>query len=561
MFSEHYQRLYESLTQRYSLFNLAPWISENTFLDSKPFTFKNHEYQLDIISDPANTVLVNKAAQTGLSEIFARWALAVAATQDNFTLIWTFPSASDAERFTKARLDPTIAGSRLLSKSISKNINSTELKQFGANTFVYIRGTLSDTAGLSVPADVLIHDELDRSDIANVSAYVSRLQHKATKVRRLFSTPTVRGYGIDLECKTAKRKRQIWTCSHCNHKFLPSYEENVVIPGWDRPKKDINRYNLKDINWREAKLLCPNCGRVPDVGVQYREWVIENADEAYDTVAYYVSPFCAPAIITAPYLVKVSTDFNKWSEFVNQALGLTSEDDEESLTRADLEAVSVQGDFRSSDFHVLGVDMGLTCHFTVAKEHEGKFVIVHREKVSYLNFEKRRQELCREYRVLASVHDAFPYTDLVTRVTNYDPNAYGAIYVTKNSTETHTIKLQEADAQEGRLNIRAVHINRDVALDALMWAIKGKQVVAGNCDEEWIVNCLDMKRVQKFDKHGGIVYKWDKTQGIDHWHHSMLYAYIASKVRSMVSWVEAGSVPLVTKFKLPGVVLDGDLRR
>lgn len=562
LFEDHLRRLEDGLSNRYTLFNLGAWIEKYTFLDGKPFSFKDHEYQRDIISDMSGTVLVNKCAQVGLSEIFSRWALAVAGTQENFTLIWTFPSASDAERFAKARLDPTIITSPELATRISKSVNSTELKQFGSNTFIYIRGTISDTAGLSVPADVLIHDELDRSDLGNVSAYVSRLQHKPTKIRRLFSTPTVRGYGIDKECQAAKRKRQLWKCSHCNHYFLPDYELNVHIPGWDKTKKEINRYNLINIDWQAAKLLCPECGKQPDPGIEYRSWVTENPDEAYDTTAYYVSPFCAPKVIKPSQLVKDSTTYHTWAEFVNQGLGLTSEDAKEALTISDLDAACVQGDFNSSDIHVMGVDMGLVCYFTIAKEKDGKLIIVHREKCTYTEFEKRRRELCTSYRVVCSIHDAFPYTDLIARVTRFDPNAYGAVYVTKNSTETHAIKEQEEDKQEGKLNIRAVHINRDVALDALMWAFKDKNIVVGNGDDEYKLQLLDMKRVQKFDKHGGVIYKWEKTQGIDHWHHSTLYAFIASKLRSTVTWVNAATVPLVTAIRVPEVLppLWGDER-
>lgn len=551
MFSKHLEYLKDQLSKRYTIHTLGNWIQENTYIGGKNFTFKGHEYQLDIISDPAKTVLVNKAAQTGLSEIFARWALAVSCTQRNFTTIWTFPSATDASNFTKARLSPVIASSPEIQRMISTTVDSTELKQFGLDTFLYIRGTISETAGLSVPADILIHDELDRSDVANVSAYVSRLQHKPTKVRRLFSTPTVAGYGIDLECRTAKRKRQMWKCSHCNEHFLPDYERNIVIPGFDGNKREINRYNIKGIRWSEAKLLCPNCGKEPDTSVKYREWVTENPHEDYETVAYYVSPFCAPTIITPPYLVKVSTDFNKWSEFSNQALGLVADDDQEMLVVSDIQGAKIDGDFQGSDLHVLGVDMGLTCHFVVGKAAGDGFIAVHREKCAYTQFEVVRARLCREWRVVVSIHDMFPYTDLITRVVDFDPNAYGAIYVNRLSSETHTIKDQEANATEGKLNVRAVHINREIALDALMYAIKQKRVLINNVDDELIMHMLDMKRVPKFDKHGGIYYKWEKTNGVDHWHHAMLYCYIATKVRSMSSWVSIGQVPLVTSVRLP----------
>jgi hypothetical protein len=109
---------------------------------------------------------------------------------------------------------------------------------------------------------------------------------------------------------------------------------------------------------------------------------------------------------------------------------------------------------------------------------------------------------------------------------------------------------------EGKLNIRAVHINREVSFDALMWAFKGGKIVIGNGDDEFKQHMLDMKRIKKFDKNGGVFYKWEKTNGIDHWHHCLLYAFIASKLRGMLTWATPGTVPLVSKFRMPNVSLD-----
>lgn len=552
MLKEHFRRIQEGARSVYSLDNLAPWISKYTKLEGKPFTFEHHEYQRDIISDPAKTLLVNKAAQTGLSEIFARWALAACTTQDNFTIIWTFPSTSDAERFTKARLDPIIASSSELRRAVSKHVDSSELKQFNANSFAYIRGTLSETGALSVPADLLLHDELDRSDIGNIAAYVSRLQHKPTKMRRLFSTPTVAKYGIDLACETAKRKRQIWTCNHCNYKWLPSYENDIHIPGWDKPKREITKHSIKDVRWAEATLLCPNCKLVPSTDVKYREWVIENPSENYDTIAYYVSPFCAPQYLTAPYLVKVSSEFGKWSEFCNQALGLTSEDENESLTEVDIRKTLVDYSLDSSETHCMGVDLGLFCHLSIGrKTTDGTLLIVHREKVGYRQLLQRRQELAKHYRITTSVYDYQPYTDLVATITGFDPNAYGARYENKASTETHRIQEQEQADEEGKVSFRMAIINRDIAFDALMSDIKAGSLLVNAQDsgDEFVQHLRDMKRIQVKDKFGELRYAWKKTEGHDHWHHSLLYLKTAIDLRATIMSNQATGAPLVISFR------------
>lgn len=536
-YREHLERVRAGVANTYNLANLSTWITRHTKLEGKSFSFKGHEYQKDIIDDPAKTLYCVKSAQTGMTEIFARWALGAAVTQENFTIITTFPASADAQKFAAARLQPVIDSSPAIRHSLSKHVDSVELKKFGENSFIYTRGTFSETGALSVPADLLIHDEVDKSDQDNLATYVSRLQHKPTKMRRLFSTPTVEKFGISACAANSKRKRQLWTCSHCNHTWLPSFEEDIHIPGWDRPKKEITKQNIKDVRWAEAKMLCPSCLKVPDSDVSYRQWVVENLHDNYDDVTYYVTPFTAPSFLTPPYLVKAVADFSKWSEYCNQVLGLTAEDQDESLTRTDVENSLVQADLTDSGVHYMGVDMGLLCRITVGRQVvNGPFLVVHREFVSYTKLEARKDELIRQYRIVGSVYDAFPYTDIITRITDYDPNARGAVYVNKKSTELYVLKDQDEDVEEGKLNIRAIHINREIAFDHLMTMFKERRIFVQKSekDEEWLNQMLDMKRVQQFDKHGGLVYKWVKTTGNDHYHHSLLYCVMASMLSGAV---------------------------
>lgn len=554
-YTDHLQRVSDSALNVFQLSNLSRWIEKHTKNPedtSKPWSFLHHEYQRDIIDDPANEVYVVKCAQVGLSEVFARWGMAAVATQPNFTLIWTFPSTTDAEKFAKTRLDPFIQSSPELRRSVNSQVNSAELKQFNDNSFAYIRGTLSQTGGLSVPADLLIHDELDKSDIDNIATYVSRLQHKKTKMRRLFSTPTVNKFGVSLLSETSRRMRQIWKCSHCNHTWLPSFEDDVHIPGWTKTKKEINKGNMKDVKWQQALLLCPHCRRAPDPDIRFREWVVENNMENYDAKTYFVSPFCAPHILSAPYLVNVIGRFSKWAEYTNQVLGLTAEDSQETQTETDIRKCLVQAPLDSSEVHYMGVDLGLVCHITIGrKAHDAKLLVVHREQVSYTQLEARRRELCSQYKVAVSVLDMYPYTDMVNRIAQFEPNAYGAQYVMSNTSEVFKIKEQEADPEKAKTSFRQVVINRNPAFDQLMYEIKaGRVLVAEGQDFELFVrHCTDQKRVQAFDRFGGITYQWKKTQGEDHYHNALLYLMIACELRGTVQPVMTEVVGLVSSFK------------
>ena len=555
MRSDHLRQIDEAINNVYALNNLSPWITKHTYHEGKKISFKDREYQPTIVDREENNVFVKKCAQTGLTELYARYILGAACTQENFTTIWTFPTTNDATKFTQARLDPIISSSPEIRGLVSNDVNNSELKLFGDNSFVYIRGTISETGALSVPADMLVHDEYDRSDMDNISAYVSRLQARPHKLRRIFSTPTAKGYGIDKLCETSRRMVEIWQCSCCNHHFIPDYYNNVVIPGFTDDKTTITKITLKNLDYLNAKLLCPKCGREPSNDMKYREWIAENPSENYRDISYHVTPFCAPRILKPDYLVVASTEFEKESEFRNQVLGLTSESDDDVLTLQDLQSCETEADLNSTEPHYLGLDMGVTCHATIGRlTSTGELLIVHREKINYMQVEVRVAQLVQLYRLRVMVADMFPYTDIVTRLTERYPQAFGAIYALKStSPETHWIKEQVENPEEGKLNVRQVSINRNVALDELMGAFKKKQVVNHRMDDQETYNShlLDMKRIQKPLRFGGMFMSWEKTKGEDHYHHSTMYLWTACKLRGVgVTYKMPTAVPLLSKFRL-----------
>lgn len=553
--TRHISRLRELLSNSLSLTQLTGWLEKKTRLDGKFFSFVDHEFQKPILEDDALTSIVVKCAQVGISEAMYRWALAACTTQDDFTIIYTFPTTTDAEKFCRTRIDPCINDSPDLAYAVNATLNNAEIKQFGRNSFLYFRGTMSETAALSVPANVVIHDEVDKSNLTQMSVYVSRLQHKPHKLRKMFSTPTVSKYGISKEAETARRMRHVKRCGCCNHTWLPDYFNDIVIPGFDKDKKEITKSNLHTIKWQEARLLCPKCGREPGSTPDLLSWVCENPSQAYPANAWFVTPFSAPNVISAPYLVKVSTEFAKYSEFINQSLGMTAEDSTESITEADVEGCLVPGDFRSSEVHFMGCDMGMLCHITIGRPTSmGEVLVVHREIVHYTQFEERRRELCKEYRVVLSVHDAQPYIDMVDRICNYDPNAYASVFTTGSPGVMYIVKDQEEDTSEGKLRMRRINVTRTAALDNLMNELKAKTFIVQRneaLDDAWKAQLRSLKRVSKFDRQQEIVYVWEKTDGNDHFHFSLLYLNLAIKMRGMViAGVSASSVPLLTSFRV-----------
>lgn len=557
---EHLDRVKDAVAATFGLGNLDYYIENKTYLNGKKFSFKDHEFQRDVLRGQAPTEITVKIAQVGLSEATYRLALAACRVVDDFSVIYTFPNASDAQNFCKTRIDPIIEGSPDLKSAVNPELNNSEIKQFGRNSFLYMRGTRSQQGAVSVPADMIIHDEWDRSDTTTASMYIARLQHKPHKLRRLFSTPTVDKFGILKEAETARRMRHMASCVHCNYKWLPSYFDDIKIPGFDGDLRELNKHNLKNYKWKQAFLACPKCGRDPQLAYERMEWVCENPDDDYEAVARFISPFTVPNILTPSYLVNNSTQYEKYSEFMNQGLGLAAEEEDDTINESDLEKALTSDHVESSDLHVFAADMGLMCHIMIGRETvTGQMIVVHKERVPLAMFESRRRELLIKYRCCLSIHDSQPYVDLITRLTKSDLNAYGALFATFKSGAIVRIQEQEEDAAEGKMNFRMIKVRRNEALDSLLAVIKRGELVVkkdGKEDDTFKTQMQSLKRVKKFDSNQEMVYAWEKTgEENDHFHFALLYLWCGLRIRGAA--VGTGSLltgmPLMKLVRTKGV--------
>ena len=548
---DHLERLQEGVADTYSLTSLSNWVEKYAYLEGKKFSFDGYEFQKAVMDDPSRVVNTVKPAQIGLTVTTMLYFLSVMATQ-KMNVIYALPSASDAAKLVTTKLNPILYGTPELKRLLNVNVDSTELKEINGN-FLFTRGTRSETAALSVSADLLVADEIDRCDADTLKQFRSRLQASPYKLVRQFSTPTIAGYGISKEAEASVRYRHFCTCAHCGHRFLPNYWSDTVIPSYDRPLNELDRINLKDVRWKEARWNCPSCGKDPEISKDRLEWVAENPTENYEATTRFISPATAYRVLTPPYLVRSSTEFNTRSEFVNQVLGETSEEENQQITVGDLERAITTSPLDSSELHCLGADMGQLCHVTIGRlTQDGTMLVVHTEAVPLANFEVRRQELCRQYRVVVSVHDTQPETFLVSKITDRDPNAWGAIFTTSKTTELFTTQQKSQDVEEGKLNLRLVKINRTAMLDKLLEQFKGsKVVVARNPDTgRFISQMLSLKRQQTMVRDE-FTWSWIKTDHNDHAHFSMCYLLTACLLRGTAgAWTTGGGVALVSSFRL-----------
>ena len=192
----------------------AEWICAHTKLNNRPFSFKDHEYQERILQSEATEKVVRKCSQVGISEMSVRVSLAYADIMRNgFNQIYTLPTHKFAERFSKTRVDDVVRESKRLNSKLT--MDNVDVKRFGSN-HIYYTGTFGDSAAISVPADMLWHDETDFSDQEILEKFTSRVTHSPFKWKFSLSTPTVGGFGIDLLFTNSRRHFNQCKCNHCN---------------------------------------------------------------------------------------------------------------------------------------------------------------------------------------------------------------------------------------------------------------------------------------------------------------------------------------------------------
>lgn len=561
---EHLNRVRMATIERLGRRDLASWIEKNTYIGGRLFSFKNHEYQQRILDDDSPELVIRKSAQTGISELCLRSASGLMMIMPNaFRIGYTFPTASFASSYAQTRFNPIVQGSPALRNAISSgDVDKADIKTFhGGLREVHFKGAAVGNAAISTTLDMLIHDELSFCDQDTIGDYTSRLIHSDYKWKWALSTPTWPGDPIDEAFTASRRHWNFCRCDRCGHRFIPDYYLHVVIPGWNKELDEINKGNLHLVRHKEAQFLCPKCHRPASLQVANREWVCENPSEPHVATGFQVQPFDAPNVVSLSDLITASTKYASKSKFRQFSLGRPAVDADSGLTEEDLAKVGFESTSSPFTTHVMGIDLGLTCHFMVGGVGPaGELVVVHMERVPLARFRERYWALKSQYRVLMTVSDIQPYTDLIMSMSEDDPNLFGASYNARAGLEIYAVRQREEEEESAIQGIRQVLVNRNSLFDRLMAELRPPEgqspgIVIRKTDE-WgtlVGHLTDMKRAQAALRNGEFTSTWQKSnKGNDHYHHSLGYLWLAAQIRGVASGVMAFGGPLVSKFKVKG---------
>ena len=512
--------------------SISEWITANTQLKGKPFSFRSHPFQRQIVDDLHTNLVVRKCSQCGLTEIQIRKFFALLTRGNSLNGIFTLPSELMYKRIYSGRMSPILTGTPVFNPpTLTSPVRRNDLVQI-RDSFGYITGCTEGDA-TSISADILFHDEYDLSPQDIIGLFPSRLQGSDLAMTQSFSTPSIINFGIDKAYNISDQNEYHVRCDSCNHWQVPKFNDSFVcIPGLPddlAQLTDLTIEQIADLPVADTYVRCERCQRRLDLSrADNREWVATYPSRTFAR-GYNVRPFSVGRLTPAYILDRLSKakQLENVRGFHNTVLGEAFTDSQAQIQRNEVEAVMASTGnppiIGPSVPCYLGFDVGQTCHLAIIAERPDRlghdFVLFDTCHISQLR--DRIAEYRKRYNLIQGCGDRYPYTpdlDALRELTGsliMPVQQRGAAPLTRTKDENGTVTHYSA--------------NRTGMIDRVRTVIVNKQTVLGGYGpyrETILAHLTDMVRNDRADQEPS----WEKISGNDHFHHACAFALLAPRI-------------------------------
>jgi hypothetical protein len=519
--------LLEAITSKTQWGYAESYVYLDGFDEEHKFSFRNHAYLHEMYLDEHPYIVCEKAAQMGASVLGMIKSFYVCDKLAK-NVIYFFPTDEDVREFSKTRVAPIIRDSPHIA-SIVDEVDSVGIRRIGRG-FLYFRGMRSNIRMKSVPADMLVFDELDEVTDTQRTLADQRLNHSDLKWRFLLSTPTFDGFGIDYEFQKSDMRYWNLVCPKCETR-------NIL----EKQFPDC----VKRIDELTAILVCRSCGGQLDS--QHGVWIAEKPDRkrirGYHLCGLY-SYFA-----DLPGILDEYASGRKREEFFRSKLGLPWVATDQRVTRDLIESCMTGGEQGPSMPHCfMGVDQKGDALHVVVRNYDK---ITRRPTVMLATKVKKFNELSSimaRYDVDLCVIDALPNQHSARDFSEAHAGRVFLCYYNDNQKNDFKWTTPGEGTTGGDYQ---VVVNRTEALDAMYEELFHRDVVLPKFDEEamrqeFITNLMGLARVNEIDEDKGITGAIWKKLGEDHFAHAMCYSYIASSrfgspIKSVVTFGKQGT--------------------
>lgn len=556
-------RLKMQLNKHSGLKNLSKIVQDHGFVDGSAYSYKDHEYQIEILNDDHQRVGIQKCSQVGASELAIQKALATCVSWPNMRMIYTLPTERFANTFSKDRIDGAIDSSEHYSGLTTDQ--SAGYKKIGSSS-LYVVGTYGSKSAISIPAEFLVQDELDFSNQVVIGQMESRIRHAKTEdefdnrgFRTRFSTPTVHGYGINIDFEAGDQRHYMCRCQHCDKWTLPDFKHDFIIPGYDGDIMKFGRLDLNDPRYDpgSAWIRCSHCHKDLTNSLldpERRMWVAKRPD-VREFRSYQVSPWDVPKYNSPPAIIKQLSGYPARSDFMNFVIGVPHSDNENSFntTAEHMDRLCtldtwVAGMVLAGELFG-GSDVGVKCHFNVRLRIGSRSLVVHMEVIENSKKNPGYTKLIERYDSMGLTKlclDNGPDITLVNMLVNARDGIHSVVYSNVSGLVPAVLKA------DGMM----VNADRTKTLRLTMEAHNMGEISyprQQDLKDTLTKHLGSTKKIKETDGLGGFNEKFIKIHQEDHWVHSLNYSQIAMLLCEYTTSSDgASALPGVTTTRMGG---------
>ena len=452
--------------------------------------------------------MLSKAAQIGGTT----WAIlrSLHACLCGLNVIYFFPTRTDVLEFSRSRVGPLLADNPFLARLMT-DTDTAGLKRIG-DAHLYLRGMQSTVGMKSVPADMVVFDELDEAAPEAKAMARERLAHSDYKRVIELSNPSLPDYGIDEAYQASDQRHWTLRCGACGT--------------WTALDKEFPRSWARRSRSSSPATMAASTGRAPSAlpnltSQRASGWPTFRAGPIHGyRISQLFSPKVDPGEILREYRTTRFPD-----RFYNLKIGIAWADTQNRVDRATVlaccgeEPVWEKADERSSC--TMGVDIGKDLHVVVSRrlkdDREARQIVYLGTHQSYAELD----DLMKRFRVTCCVVDAMPELH-ATRA-----------FAERHSGDVFMCFFNEHQKGEPKWDHekRLVLVNRTEAMDISRGVLRDRKRILPRRSpvvEEFAAHVANnAKRLEEDQETGEQRYKYVRT-GPDHFSLALTYDCLAA---------------------------------
>jgi len=237
------------------------WLEANRFLKGKPYTFRNHEFLIDIARDKTKSVYLAKGRQLGATELAVGLLLHFATLNPGTVSLYITSNLERAKFFSKYRLkSQTVQTSPKIAELFNQDDDLVLSRMLNNGSLLLFRSSQGDfEASRALPVDYMVIDEAQ--DMNLLALPVARESMSASPHGRLLCIGTGQVESGSWEKTFHTGQERHYDSKSKKWKILEGTSYNNTIHSYYLPQSATGMFTAKQIQEKIDGYLSKTIGR------------------------------------------------------------------------------------------------------------------------------------------------------------------------------------------------------------------------------------------------------------------------------------------------------------